>query len=297
MQMDIEHSLNGREQRRERQQNYTFNAREYRMKLKMEDELGRLLSDEEREALLLQVVDSSDMSVLDDTEDEEALMWEGGPARITCLSHSFMAIFLVLLIALQVRDYLMTDRKLQMDICYFIVLGLPLSVMLLLFCDIIFEKYIKPIHKWHKIMYARLRNVIVFVTMSGILFLLSASWFMSMPNEAPIAGISAITLYYLIWLSVTVAFCFVSPGIIDKEKGLPCYRIVLWLSYLVFFFAYPLLLIDLIIKDQKENSVAQAGTLLGKQSAALANVPVIVLAALHMLVVLPQIFTSCRDQN
>ena len=53
--------------------------------------------------------------------------------------------------------------------------------MLLLLCDIIFEKYVMTIYKWHKIMYARLRNVIIFVAMMGIAFVMSASWFMSMP--------------------------------------------------------------------------------------------------------------------
>ena len=93
---------------------------------------------------------------------------------------------------------------------------------------------------------------------------------------------------------LATAFGFITPGLFNKKHDYPTYRVVLCICYLLFFFAYPFVVINSATRvDNKKGKAIkkteQVDLLYGAESAAFVNIPIIVMACIHCMFALPQI--------
>ena len=75
---------------------------------------------------------------------DEEYLWEGGPTKRAALAHLLMALFLVTMILLDVKNYIVSNEQAYKDFSFFLAAGLPGAIMVLVICDLIYEKYLKP---------------------------------------------------------------------------------------------------------------------------------------------------------
>ena len=208
------------------------------------------------------------------------------------MSHVFMALLLIELIMMQVKEYS------SVGVSYIIANGIPCTLMLLVLCDIFYRNYLKPLNKHHVILFRQLCALLVVFTVCSVSFVLLATTYLSYP-KVNATGITATVLYFICWLMIAVGFCFVMPGMCKQRDTYPMYRIILASLYILFAFAYPFVLMVAIhateASGNKNNLVGDK--LFSADALSLACLPLVTLAIVHLIFVLPQVFLNCCRTN
>ena len=105
-------------------------------------------------------------------------------------------------------------------------------------------------------MYNWMIFILVVIQVTSVLFALSASFYLSKSDCPQWIGIVAVVTYFMLWLTIAGGYGYIMIQICKgntdmnfEEVGLPVYRNILWVCYLLFTFAYPIMLIMVVIKD------------------------------------------------
>lgn len=240
-------------ERKERRSNRkpAYNIRDYRQ-YALEEEMRkgrfRTMTDEER-MQIMNMESSSGASLSSSQQEFNAELWPGGPSRFVMLAHTFMILLLVALIMLQVKNFDLLDTKSYEGFSFFVALGVPATILVLIFCDLVYEKFLKPLKLAYELLFYKLTTLLVIFDIAAILFVLAVSWYMSQPKSAQAFGVISVVLYFVCWIMVASAFGFVTPGLFNKKHDYPIYRVVLCICYLLFFFAYPFVIMKSMASD------------------------------------------------
>ena len=132
----------------------------------------------------------------------------------------------------------------------------------------------------------------VVFNITSVLFVVGVTIYMSNPATSQWLGIVSVVLYFLCWLMAASAFCFVMPGLC-KNDYYPTFRILLAICYTLFGFAYPLILIVAVVQSNKDKpakkntNTPELDEMFDSQSAMVVNLPIIIMAGLHFVMVAP----------
>lgn len=172
--------------------------------------------------------------------------------RLTLLGHVLMLLILILLIALYIKNYLITRSATFEDFSYLVAFGVPASLILVVAADILYERFIAKLQRSHAGIYNRLLASLVVVTLSAITAVLLTSLYMSKPQS--LAGLGALALipYFLSWLIVAAFYVYISPGLLDPQNRIPKYQVVMAAIYILFAAIYPVLYIMVASARQQE---------------------------------------------
>lgn len=102
--------------------------------------------------------------------------------------------------------------------------------------------YFRPLCK--RVIYPWLITLLVVSTILAVAFVLTFALYLSEKvenNEA--IGIASVILFYICWIMVAGGIIFISPGLCKNKHDFPLYRITMIITYLVFTFVYPFLVI------------------------------------------------------
>ena len=123
-------------------------------------------------------MDKLNTSLLSDETASSSLSFV---SRKEALGHLMMLLVMVEILMLYVKNNVVTDPSEYSSYSYLAAFGLPMTIICLAACDLLYEKYIAKFESSHPMIYQKFLVLLVVMTISSISFIVMFSVYMSEP--------------------------------------------------------------------------------------------------------------------
>jgi len=134
-----------------------------------------------------------------------------------------MFLILIQIGLIQTKNYILQTNKSYASVSFEVVFGFPMSLVIIVGADFVYEKYVAKLQRDHSAIYSRFLSLLVIVAISAIAFVVILSVYLSHPQELRAWGLLSLIPFYLLWTVLASFFVFIIPGLVDPANKIPLY--------------------------------------------------------------------------